>query len=419
MSLVVEIFRSDDYVSDGEIPLVPVLRAVFEEIIGPDPAGVMFELYFYQLMDLTPDRGQPALENLRASHGYVRVRILRDGELIYQHPHPVRELIGEPLRGLLRKRDPEITHWGYGVRGPGLEAIALTRPAPQVENEMRVRPDPRPRLTFTVEEMPEPEPEQTTLAALGVGSADGTATPSIFHASGDADLSDEDPEGTGPDGTGPDGTDATAQVPSEQPGDASELRPRADITPAVGPPVVVVIPDEIVSSLLTTYPFSDEIEEGGFLVGTVYRDAERPGGYLVHVTAVLPAQRTGASMINFTFTGESFLRVSQQLESREDGEKLLGWYHTHLFAATSRSGLSSVDVELHRSTFRRPWQVAALVNIAAKGRVLRFYHGEGDEMALVPYWTVPSHDAASPGPAVTAADTPEAEPDPPMEAELS
>ena len=140
MSLVVEIFRSDDYVPDGEIPLVPVLRAVFEDIIGPDPAGVMFELYFYQLMDLTPDRGQPALENLRASHGYVRVRILRGGELVYQHPHPVRELIGEPLRGLLRKRDPEVTHWGYGVRGPGLEAIALTRPAPQVENEMRVRP---------------------------------------------------------------------------------------------------------------------------------------------------------------------------------------------------------------------------------------------------------------------------------------
>ena len=129
MSLVVEIFRSDDYVPDGEIPLVPVLRAVFEDIIGPDPAGVVFELFFYRLLDLTLDRGRPALENLRASHGFVRVRILRDGELVYQHPHPVRELIGEPLRGLLRKRDPEVTHWGYGVRGPGLEAIALTRPA--------------------------------------------------------------------------------------------------------------------------------------------------------------------------------------------------------------------------------------------------------------------------------------------------
>lgn len=45
---------------------------------------------------------------------------------------------------------------------------------------------------------------------------------------------------------------------------------------------------------------------------------------------------------------ESFLRVSHQIEDRDGAEKLLGWYHTHLFAATSRSGPSSVDVELHR-----------------------------------------------------------------------
>ena len=268
---------------------------------------------------------------------------------------------------------------------------------------MRVRTGPQPRLTFTVEEMSEPEPEQTTLTALGADSGDGAAAPSVFHAaSGSAVRSADDT----------DSSDTAAQVSGEQ-------EPEDDHTPVADPPVVIVVPDPIASSLLKTYPFSDEIEEGGFLAGTVYRDAERPGGYLVHVTAVLPAERTGASMINFTFTGESFLRVSQQLESREGGEKLLGWYHTHLFAATSRSGLSLFDIELHRSTFRRPWQVAALVNIAAKGRVLRFYHGEGDEMALVPYWTVPPRDAAPPRPAVTAPKTPEKQPDLATEAEPS
>jgi proteasome lid subunit RPN8/RPN11 len=351
MSLVVDIFRSDDYVPDGEIPLLPLLGAVFAEVIGPDRTGVVFELHFYQIMDLTPDRGTPAMENLRASHGYVRVRILRNGQLIYQHPHPVRELIGEPLRGALRKRDPEVTHWGYGVRGPGLETIALSRPTPRVTHEVRVRTGPQPRMRFSVEEVPDPDPPETTLAALGGPEShlDGAAHPA-------------EPE-----------------------------------DPADGPPVVIVIPAGLVTSLVRTYPFSDEIEEGGFLAGTVYRDADRPGGYLVHVTAVLPAERTGASMINFTFTGESFLRVSQQLENRDKDEKLLGWYHTHLFAATSRLGLSSVDVELHRSTFRRPWQVAGLVNITDDRRVLRFYHGEGDEMALVPYWAVPSRDEEPPG----------------------
>ena len=166
-SLVVEIFRSDDYVPDGEIPLVPVLGAVFADVIGRRLGDVVFELYFYQIMDLTPDQGTPAMENLRSSHGFVRVRILRDGELIYQHPHPVRELIGEPLRGLLRKRDPAVTHWGYGVRGPGLEAIALSRPAPRVAHEVRVPTGSRRRVTFTVEEEPEPEPPEASLAALG------------------------------------------------------------------------------------------------------------------------------------------------------------------------------------------------------------------------------------------------------------
>jgi proteasome lid subunit RPN8/RPN11 len=340
MSLVVEIFRSDDYVPDREIPLVPLLGALFTEVVGPDTAGVVFELYFYQIEDLTPDRGSPAMENLRASHGFVRVRILRDGELIYQHPHPVRELIGEPLRQALRRREPEVTHWGYGVRGPGLEAIPLSRPAPRVTHEIRTRTGPRPRLRLSVEEMPEPEPPETTLAALGAVPEDTGGTWDDEHAD-------------------------------------------------AGPPVVIVAPEALVDTFVRSYPFSDEIEEGGFLAGTVYRDANRPGGYLVHVTAMLPAERTGASMINFTFTGESFLLVSQQLEKRGKEEKLLGWYHTHLFGATSRLGLSSVDVELHRSTFRRPWQVAALVNITGDGRVLRFYHRVDDEMALVPYWTVP------------------------------
>jgi hypothetical protein len=288
---------------------------VFRDITGPDLDGVLFDLLFYQIIDVTADRGTPVLENLRPSHGFVRVRITRDGELIYQHPHPVRELIGEPLRAVLRRRGPAVTHWGYGVRGPGLESIALTRPAPAVAHETRVRSGPWPRLRLTVEEMPDPEPPETTLAALGI--------PGTLSAD-DAD------------------------------------------------------------------------------------DAERPGGYLIQLTAALSAERTGASLLNFTFTGESFLRVSQQLESRGGKEQLLGWYHTHLFAATSRPGLSSVDVELHRSTFRRPWQVAALVNIGHRGRVLRFYHGEGEEMTLVPYWTVP-HQATAPE------TRPDAEPDPARE----
>jgi hypothetical protein len=332
---VIEVFRGDDYLPDGDIELLPVLGEAFGEVIGPDTDAVTFDLLFYELPDHAEDHGKPSLVNLRASHGFVRVRIWRDGELLYSGRRSVRDLIGEQLRELLRARDPDVTHWGYGVRGAGLDGVAVARPAPRVIHEIRVEPAPRRPPAFTVERVPEPEPLRSSLAALGVPEAAGVPIPAPL------------------------------------------------------PRVAVVIPAALETSLLRTYPFSEQMEEGGFLAGTVYRNAGRADGYLLHVTAIIPAERTGASEIDLTFTGESFLRINEQLATRARGETLLGWYHTHLFPATSRSGLSALDVDLHRSTFRRPWQVAALVTITGNGRELTFYHGGGDgQLTQVPHFPV-------------------------------
>jgi JAB N-terminal domain len=108
----------------AKFPLVPMLGAVFGDVIGPDPRNVVFGLYLYKIVDRSPDRGTPSLVNLGGTHGSVRVRIRRNGELLYQHPHRVRELVGEHLRELLRKRDPDVQHWGYRLSSPGLESIA-------------------------------------------------------------------------------------------------------------------------------------------------------------------------------------------------------------------------------------------------------------------------------------------------------
>lgn len=338
MSPVIEVFRGEDYVPDGEIPLLPLLRAAFGEITGPEAGGVSFGLSFHELTDPAEDHGQPALENLRASHGFVQVAIWRDGTLLYRRSHPVRELIAEPLRDLLVARDPHVPRWGYAVRAPGLEHVGLVRPAPAVAHELLVGAAPRGPSTFTVAAAPEPEPPRSSLAALGVSEA------------------------------------GVPDVPA----------------PGTAPLVAVVVPAGLATSLLRSYPFSEQVEDGGFLAGHVYRDSARPDGYVLRVTAVLAAERTGASAISFTFTGESFLRVGERLAARDRGETLLGWYHTHLFPASPRSGLSALDVELHRSTFRRPWQLAALVNITSEGRTLHFYHGsDGGDLMRVPYWTLP------------------------------
>lgn len=128
------------------------------------------------------------------------------------------------------------------------------------------------------------------------------------------------------------------------------------------------------------------MEEGGFVIGHRHADQGRPRRHLLEVTAIVPAQSTGASLLRFTFTGESFLRLGDLLASRGRGEIILGWYHTHLFAATPSFGLSTIDVRLHTSTFRRAWQVAALINLDEDHRVLRFYRSDGDHLAEAPFW---------------------------------
>jgi proteasome lid subunit RPN8/RPN11 len=328
-ALEVELFRSDDYVRDGNMPLLPLLREVFEGLIGRSLAGCRFELLFLPVADRRTLSGSPSVVNLRSSHGYVQVRILQGGEVLYQHPHPVREIIGRPLQLRLLDRTPGETHWGFGVRGPGLDRIALVRPAPEVANQVDITVGLRRPRVFHLEEVEEPEPPLASLAELGADAGD-----------------------------------------------------------AVDSPVGVVAEAGVALALTKNLGFSSEVEEGGFLAGHVYRDRDNPGRDLVKVSGALPAMRTGASLLHFTFTGESFLRVSETLAARGRGERLVGWYHTHLFRATDSLGLSTVDVDLHTSTFHQPWQIAALVNIAAHGddRVLRFYRASGKEMVKTPYW---------------------------------
>jgi hypothetical protein len=332
VSLQVELFRSDDYVHYGEVALMPLLRAFFEPLIGESLSGARFRLSFLPIGDTVRLPGQPSLINLRASHGYVQVAILRDGQLLYRHPHPVREVIGPQLRDMLTGLEPAETHWGFGIRGQGMDEVALIRPEPENLHSVTIRSGPNRIPVFQLEEVDGPEPPEATLSGLGAHGAP-----------------DEEAE-------------------------------RPDY------PVSVVIAEDVRLGFVGTTPFSTEVEEGGFLAGHVFRQAGSKTSYIIEVTAALQAERTGASMFHFTFTGESFLRVSERIHARQRGEQLLGWYHTHLFAATQALGLSSVDVDLHKSTFRRPWQVTALINISDHGRMLRFYRDDGDTMTMAPYW---------------------------------
>jgi proteasome lid subunit RPN8/RPN11 len=319
-------YRGDDYVPELRLQAQELLREFFAPLLHRSLKGCLWYLRFLPVADLTPLPGQPELVNLRGSHGYLLIQILSpEGELLYQHPHPVREVIGRPLQRRLAEYDGQEAHWGFGIEGKGLEAMPLVRPVPAVAGEVRIDSrDGRPRR-FNVEEVPPPPPPLLSLRDLGLAPPEGDQ------------------------------------------------------------PVSVVLPQDVFEAFTSTMAFDTDVEDGGFLAGTVHRDSENESRYIVQITAVLPAERTGASLLAFTFTGESFLRIVELLELRGAGEQLVGWYHTHLFPATDDFGLSSIDVRLHKSTFRQPWQVAALVNLHQGSRTLRFYGSEGEELRLARY----------------------------------
>ncbi|GAA1392551.1 hypothetical protein GCM10009639_24390 [Kitasatospora putterlickiae] len=323
----VELFRGDGYVPVGALPLLPLLHDVFAAAVGGAlPEDARFELSFLPVPDPREPSGSPSLVNLKGSHGYVRVRIVSGDRVLYQHPHTVREVVGRPLRELLSRRFPEETHWGFGVRGPGLESVALVRPAPEPEKQVRLTGNGPRRGWFQLNEMAEPDPPLGSLAGLGV------------------------------------------EVPAGEPPQALET----------------VLHEAVHEELVRTRRFSGEVEEGGFLAGYVHRNQDAPDGWIVEVSGAVPAERTGASLLHFTFTGESYLRIGEALTARGLGEQLVGWYHTHLFPATDTFGLSTADVDLHLGTFRRDWQIAALLNVDRDRRVLRVYRrGPGRRMSLL------------------------------------
>jgi hypothetical protein len=146
-----------------------------------------------------------------------------------------------------------------------------------------------------------------------------------------------------------------------------EIRPLAQTRTT---PLGVRLRPNAETMLARDLDLSDRWEEGGFLLGYIACDC-------VHITHVSPVLPVTSSVTRFTFPPESFLDIAKVIRTRGQDEDLVGWYHTHLFGPEldmgTGIGLSDLDIALHRSVFRRPGQVACLVNLTSDGRTVRFY----------------------------------------------
>jgi hypothetical protein len=125
--------------------------------------------------------------------------------------------------------------------------------------------------------------------------------------------------------------------------------------------------------LSDAYPVSDTVEEGGYLVGQVYQQEGAPDTLLVEVQQILAAEGTRSSALLLLFTGDSWSAMRRYL-TQHPQQRLLGWWHTHLFPASESFGLSGLDETMHRQFFPNPWHFAALLNVSPQqGRVVRCY----------------------------------------------
>lgn len=147
--------------------------------------------------------------------------------------------------------------------------------------------------------------------------------------------------------------------------------------------VRILIHDKTYDALKNTIYLSRTEENGGYLIGNVYKlDNDKENReWCIEITDYIEAEFTYSNSIQLLFTGETWSKVKQRLDSEFPEKKLLCWYHTHLFPASDTFGLSGFDIELHRQFFTKPWQIALLINIDInEERVIRCYQPHPDKI---------------------------------------
>ena len=95
-----------------------------------------------------------------------------------------------------------------------------------------------------------------------------------------------------------------------------------------------------------------ENEVGGFLIGFLTEDG-------LKVTHALPAREAVGSAAQLTFPPEAWTSVYAVIEERNQGERLVGWYHSHPGHGVF---LSAYDEFIHTQFFPEEGQIAMVID---------------------------------------------------------
>ena len=116
--------------------------------------------------------------------------------------------------------------------------------------------------------------------------------------------------------------------------------------------VMQAIPDEVWTLARAHVAEQLENEVGGFLIGFLAGDG-------LTVTHALPAREAVGSAAQLTFPPESWSAVYAVIEERNQGERLVGWYHSHPGHGVF---LSAYDQFIQTSFFPEEGQIAMVID---------------------------------------------------------
>lgn len=133
-----------------------------------------------------------------------------------------------------------------------------------------------------------------------------------------------------------------------------------------------------------------QVEQGGVLVGCVYRHAQADGQYLVEISDHIAAENASANVVELRYNFDSWLQQNTQLREQYPGKQIVGWYHTHLVqvAVPSETApdqlqatelfFSPEDRFMHRRFFSDRWYVAMVLGPQGNTAFFRWF---GDKIS--------------------------------------
>lgn len=379
-------------------PLGQLARlALTEELPAHEDLEIV--LFFIQERD---DRTTtaPEIRNGRPGFGWVDVVVrTRSGDLVHRKRHRVQDLFGPALMNVLRSVERQTTGWQFLIGHPGGGEL-MTFQVPPIG-----LPDcGTPFIVRRIKDSRVTDPARVEIRDYATGEVLATAIGNIERLIVRIGEIPETLQGhVRAGGREAPHVDGSVEVDlTRRRGVAFSIRkevepslPVFDLSASGIPPAGLDRTNVLLSAEILerfeTLPLNGTIEDGGFLIGRVYQVGEDDERTMVELTRVIPAEHSGASSAHFTFTGDSFQALTETLSREPEGDRLVGWWHTHPHGVASTMGLSGRDIELHTRTFGRPWHLAGLINLSPLGaagqRYLRFFVSDPDTQEGV----VPCH----------------------------